>query len=349
MSGIICIFTQDGLCVDKLSIKNVGVEQKVFSPDHGQKAVILFEITKPADVCVTIYDLLGRPVWSHRAFIPAGKNKVEWPGVDNNKKPACGDVFLYVITASADHVITTYNPAKETGGILTKTGVFNFDSKTGEVEYVLPNACMAQMLAMLKNGMLVKTVFDWQPQAAGRHNLHLDSTDKFGLIKLINNPEIELLLTSYTLPDNAIIASGLNGLLNEKRYPFIIDANDVWGRENKCPYYWRDPRLRNEPKFTVSFLGNVQNDKRGTPIISKSVTVRVTADDSERNWLIDKRFEILFYIDGTYFFDIEDGTIPSTFDWDTSMLTKGPHVFTVNFASYDNLVGVVSRKVIIGG
>ena len=101
---IICIFVQDGLCMDKLSIRNIGLQQKVFTPDQGQKAVISFEITKSADVCVTIYDLLGRSVWLHKAFMPAGKASVEWSGLDKNNKPSCGDVFLYVITASADQV-----------------------------------------------------------------------------------------------------------------------------------------------------------------------------------------------------------------------------------------------------
>jgi hypothetical protein len=53
-------------------------------------------------------------------------------------------------------------------------------------------------------------------------------------------------------------------------------------------------------------------------------------------------------VDGVFLFEMEEGSSPFTFNWDTKGLTKGSHILTVNLASYDDHIGVVSREVIIG-
>jgi hypothetical protein len=56
----------------------------------------------------------------------------------------------------------------------------------------------------------------------------------------------------------------------------------------------------------------------------------------------------MVFIDSVYIFEVEEGSSPFTYNWDTAGFVKGPHVITVNIVGYDDHIGIVSRKVIIG-
>jgi hypothetical protein len=76
--------------------------------------------------------------------------------------------------------------------------------------------------------------------------------------------------------------------------------------------------------------------------------IRIELDNRDIRNLVNRRFEIMLYIDGVFLFEMEEGTSPFTFNWDTKPFAKGSHILTVNIMSYDDHIGVVSQKVIIG-
>jgi hypothetical protein len=78
------------------------------------------------------------------------------------------------------------------------------------------------------------------------------------------------------------------------------------------------------------------------------VPVRVELDERDEQHLINTRFEIMLFVDGTFIYEMYDGTSPFTYNWDTSRFAKGLHILTVNVFSFDDHVGIVSRKVILG-
>jgi hypothetical protein len=59
-------------------------------------------------------------------------------------------------------------------------------------------------------------------------------------------------------------------------------------------------------------------------------------------------FEVALYVDLNFFFEEEESTTPLTYLWDTSQLTPGPHLLTVNVFSYDGRIGTLTRSVIVG-
>jgi hypothetical protein len=344
-----CLCIPSTCAASSLEIKNVGLEQKTFDPGKGQKAVLNFTVTEAAAAKVVIYDELGRPVWSHKITTAVGPVTVEWPGIGSDGRPVAGDVFMYTITASTLRETITYNPADQTGGEFVHGIVFDLDSKKGTGEYVLPNACMVQMRAILKNRMLVRTVIPWQPQAAGRHTLRVPEKDQSGLIQLVGNDDIEIWLTCYTLPDNVIIMSGASVRPLPTDAKFAPGDDDPWMRKGRCVYYQQDPRWRHDPRFSIMCLDRGKPQAEDTPAILAGSKIRVTLDDRDRPWMVDKKFEVILYVDGVYFFDIEDATTPFTYEWDTSLLSKGAHVLTVNVAGYDNRnVGSLSQQIMVG-
>lgn len=332
----------------RLTISKVALNRKTFNPSNKQSVKVSFEISKKADVNVTIYDLRGRIV---RRFklpnIEAGKNSIEWDGRESKGRLAGGNVFLYVIDAASDGQKTVYNPAAKTGGQLIKPHDYTFDKKSGKIEYVLPKTCMVRIRAGLKDGMLAKTIFDWKPQKAGRHIEMWDGKDVSGLMNLLKHPDLELKLTCYTLPANTIIVTGQAvPLIQLKTEKNSNTKSDPWAKKGKYVHYTHDKGICHEPEFTVSFPAAKEID--GVPVISGSTTIRIVLDKRDAQDLINKRFEIMFFVDSTFFFEMEEGTSPFTFYWNTSGLRKGPHIITVNIMSYDDHIGVISRKVIIG-
>jgi hypothetical protein len=336
-----------------LEISKVGLDRKVFNPSKGETVTLSFETNRTADMQAIIYDSLGQQVTSiSRSKLEQGRHDFTWNGRRLDGKFVQGRVFLYVIeatTTSGERAI--HNPAQKTGGLLVKPHTYTFDRSTGKIEYVLPKACMIRLRAGLKEGMLARTIFDWEPRTAGRHNENWDGKGVSGLISLSNHPDLDLNLTCYTLPSNTIIATGdVKPLEPERKHKNrkIKEKYDPWARKDKYLHYQHDPYLCREPNFALSFPESTRLDTEGVPVVSGRVPVRIELGSRDTKHLIDRRFEIIIYIDGTYFFEMEEGTTPFTYYWDTKAFAKGPHIVTVNVMSWDDHVGVVSKKIIIG-
>lgn len=335
-----------------LTIRRVKLDTKMFDPSNGQTVTLSFELSKEANVKVIIYNILGQEI---QCFdLPAvepGRHDVKWDGLRSDGKRAAGNIFLYVIEATDGQNKTVYNPAKETGGVLVKSHEFTFDKKTGKLKYVLPKSCMVRLRAGLNNGMLARTILDWQPQTAGRHTYKWDGKDESRLMNLLGHPELNLNLTCYTLPANTIIATGEMVQFEPKANPIKItgkEKDDLWAREGKYLHYTHDPRNCHEPKFVVSFPNQSRVNEEGIPVVSGTAKIRTEIDERDAQHLMNKRFEIMLYIDGTYIFEMEEGSSPFTFDFNTDGVGKGPHVLTVNVMSYDGHIGTVNHRLIIG-
>jgi len=337
-----------------LEIIRVGLDKKSFNPSKGEAVNVGFEITEQADVQVIVYDRLGTEV---RSFglpgIEAGRHSITWDGRRADGKPAAGDVFLYVIEARAeDGRKVTHNPARETGGLEVKPLEYTLDREAGRIEYVLPKACMIRVRAGLKDGMFGKSLFDWKPSTAGRHVYRWDGKDESGMMYLLKHHDLDLRLTCYTLPANTIITTGTV-------VPFAPDANPhagvakqrsrLWATKGKYFHYRHDPRICRQPRFKVLFPLKDKLSDEGHPVVSGATQIRVELDPRDARHLINTRFEIMIFVDGIFLYEIEEGSSPFTFSWDTKGFAKGAHIVTVNLVGYDDHIGIVSRKVIVGG
>lgn len=336
-----------------LDITRVSVDKKLFNPTEDKEVNISFEITADADINLTIYDVLGRSI---RSFaLPgskAGRHSIIWDGRTNDNGLAAGELFLYVIKATVkDGRSIVYNRAKETGGMEVRSLEYTLDRDTGKIEYVLPKTCMIRIRAGLKDGMFAKTVVDWEPRLPGRQSFIWDGKDESGFMYLLKHPELDLRLTCYTLPDNVIIvknktvlpASNSNDIDEEK-----LSRDEVWATKGKYQHYRHDPRICHVPGFKVLFPSAPKQDVNDAPVVSGVVPIRVVLDEKDRQHLISTRFEVMFFVDGVYIYEVEEGTTPFTFHWDTKDFSKGPHIVTINIIGYDDHIGIVSKKIILG-
>jgi len=334
-----------------LEITRVRLDRKTFNPSE-QTVSVSFEINQRADVKVLFYDRAGQRVRVlSRSEAGPGRTSVSWDGRRADGRLAPGNVFLYVIEATSPAAErATYNPARDTGGLAVDPLSYTLDRRTGTIEYVLPKTCMIRLRVGLEDGMLAGTLHDWEPRTAGRHVEKWDGADPSGLMNLLNRPDLNLNLTCYTLPSNTVITTGKVTPLDPNAPPPANDeAADPWARKGKYLHYQHPPAACHEPRFRVSFPAGAAADANEPPTLGGVTPVRVDLDERDARDLIRKRFEIILYVDGVFLFEMEEGSSPFTFSWDTTNVPRGPHVLTVNVMSYDDHVGVVSRRLIIGG
>ena len=339
----------------KLEVIRVGLDRKSFNPSKGQKVSLGFEITKKADTQVSIYDVLGQRVKKFKlSDVKAGRHEITWDGRKSDGKLPAGDLFLYVIEAKTkDGEQDVYNPAAKTGGFEVKSLEYTLDRKTGRIEYVLPKTCMIRIRAGIKDGMFAMSLFGerpWKPSTAGRHFFIWNGKDSSGQMYVLKNPNLDLRLTCYTLPSNTIITTGGKTSFNdEKPSDIALSQRDrLWGTKGKYFHYRHNPRICHQPKFKILFSENDKTNEKGIPLVSGVVPIRIELDPLDETHLINTRFEVMLFVDGVFIYEIEEGSSPFTFNWNTKGFSKGPHLVTINLVGYDDHIGIASHKVIIG-
>jgi hypothetical protein len=336
-----------------VEITKVGLDKKSFNPSKKEKVVLSFEISRQADVQVFIYDRLGEQVQSFdMPDLESGRHSITWDGRGTNGKLAIGDVFLYVIkTETKDGGKAIYNKAGQSGGIKVKSLEYTLDRETGKIEYVLPGACMIRIRAGLKDSVFGHSLFDWKPSTAGRHSFIWNGRDESGMMNLLRHHDLDLRLACYTLPGNTIIATGQTVPFESDRNPgrtMSKERQRIWATKGKYLHYQHDPRICHQPRFKVLFPTGTRAEAGDVPIVSGIVPIRIELDPRDEQHLINTRFEIMLFVNGVFIYEIEEGSSPFTFNWDTKSFAKGPHIVTVNLAGYDDHIGIVSSKVIVG-
>lgn len=332
-------------------VHRVKLDRKSFDPSKGESVSVSFEITHRADVTVKVYDQLGQEVWQNRLTDRnAGRQSTKWDGLASTGGRAKGSVFLYVIEAiDGQGRKAKYNPVSKSGGVQTWPQEFTNDSP-GELEYVLPKTCMVRLRPNLKDGPFFGPVIEWEPKPAGRHTLAWDGKDSSGMVKLFGQHKLNLQMDCYTLPSNTIIVTGdVLPLSYDKSITDEIASqrDSVWKVNNKYLHFVHNPVSCHPPKFEVEFL-DAKIENQGLPVLSGKVPVRVDIAKEDVCNLINSRFGLTVYLDGVYIHGIDELAAPATFDFDASKFSKGIHLLTFNLISYDDHIGVLTKKILIG-
>jgi hypothetical protein len=331
-----------------LTITKVSVNKKTFNPKKDKTVIIEFELSVPTNkVIINLYDETKTLIQTlTRENQPSGKIKIPWNGKTASGSFFDRDLIIYTITAQTQNKIEIYDPSHETAGIeLTPRGLY-YDKDVGEINYILPRAARVRLRAGLKEGPLLFTMLDWQAQEAGSHKINWDGWDSQHNINLYKCEHPDINLTSYSLPDNSIIISQAPRV-NSKPNSSAPKPKNQFVDNTKQFHYHHNPGECHEPKFSLSFPTSTLNQNK-IPV-TKSGRIPITMEISPQNKqsLINKRFELMFFVDTIFTFEEEEGTSPFTFYWNTATLLPGEHLITVNLMSYDDHIGSQTQKIII--
>ncbi len=99
--------------------------------------------------------------------------------------------------------------------------------------------------------------------------------------------------------------------------------------------------------FTISLTlpPDLPVNAEGIAVVKGIVPVRLDIADHDRARALSRRFEPVFFVDGTFAFENETGFLPMTWLWDTRGTNPGTHFLTANLRGYEGNFGMATVRV----
>jgi len=336
-----------------LAITGVGVEPKMLDLARASTepaVVVRYRLSRAASVSLDIVDAAGHVVRRmETAAQDAGPWQAAWNGRDETGRVVPSGVYRYVLQARAsDGTQATHDLSAATGGEELEPRDFTFDRATGRLRWLMPRAGRARLRIGIEGFPHLRTLLDWEPMEAGEQQLTWDGLDASGLIRAIDHPNLMVKLSAYALPDNTIIVRGSSSdadAVASSPMPATYPSEHAAGRGY---LHARHPREGcHEAKLAIQFHDGTRYDDQRRPRLSGMVPVRVTLEARDASSLTNERFEVALYEDLQFLFEEEESLNPFTFLWDTTRLTPGAHLLTVNVLGYEDHYGVVTQPIVI--
>ena len=329
-----------------LMITSVGVEPKTIDITQGREATIRYTVSRACTVTVDFADEEGRLIRRVEAGRqPAGTRRVVWDGRTAWGTSAPTGVYRYIIRAVDESGgERVHDPSDATGGEELQPRDFTFDKTIGTLQWTMPRAGYVRLRIGIEGFPHLRTLLDWEPLEGGQQVLSWDGRDHSGLIRFADHPNLSIKLTAFAMPDNTILVRGTS-------VPVPISQPQAYPPMTKSePGYFHARHLRGicrEVAVRVEFPDAARHDPDGRPVLTGRVPVRVILDAQDAAHLVSQRFEVAIFEGLTILFEVEDGSNPFTFLWDTSHLPDGPHLMVVNILSYDDHYGVAVAPVVV--
>jgi hypothetical protein len=88
-------------------------------------------------------------------------------------------------------------------------------------------------------------------------------------------------------------------------------------------------------------------DKGGSsiPTVKDRLVVRVDVPQKDRDVLLNQQYEIIMFVDTVFHAEEERGYLPFNYSWELKDLPPGEHVLTTNIITFNDQIGVGSRKI----
>lgn len=193
------------------------------------------------------------------------------------------------------------------------------------------------------------TLVDWKPRVKGAITEYWNGKDSDNLVDLYTNPNVKMIITYFSLPENSVIAFG-NRDMSYRQYKkaqnpgAILKPDHGTVQENVSPHY-RLPRTSDyAPRLAISFA-NAEKTEDDTPILRGKTIVSVDFHEEDRDAFKNQQFEIALFLDQTFHAEDEVGYTPFNWVWNLDGVLEGEHILTVNVSGFRDQIGVLSRKV----
>ena len=309
------------------------VKPKAFNPTAGGKVAFKFKLTGVPAAKVWLVDPIGRVVGSAGAVGPgdSGFFTAEWDGRGSDGQVLPNDAYCY-LPAPAD-----YSPPPEglpqlaqAAGERLECKDITYDAQTGEIRYLLPQAGRTRLRAGVKDGPVVRTMLDWAPQPAGRHAVVWDGKDSRGTEWARAAALVHI--WAFSLPQDCVIIHGGAA----PAYPVHEKYFQTPAAPKPDLHATHARQGCHEPRFSVSFPDVSAGSN--APITPKNgrLAARVLLDPRDHKALVENLFEIVFYIDGVFFFEDSNASDPFGCTLDLTRVSKGQHVLSVQVMDFED-------------
>jgi len=331
-----------------VTIREVRSDKTAFDPEKKERLTVHFLIDKPAEVTLSIFDGRDRLVYrtESKAFA-AGDHLLSWDGRSLDGSPVPPEAYVYTLTARTEAGEVTHDLTDVTGGELLPVPETVWEPETERVRYRLDRPARVNIRFGLQGGPYMRTLIDWVPRAAGMQYQRWDGWDASKAVSLSNHPLLVTSLKAYSLSDNTVLVGPPPDQTAFAQVPAQGARTKQPASGPKRMYFHPDQPLdtRGDVSTSLTLDGITQQDEQGRWVVSGTVPVRLDVADSDRQRVIERRFEPVFYVDGTFAFETETGYLPMTWQWDTSSVNPGEHFITANVRGYEGNFGAATLKV----
>ncbi len=334
-----------------LVISQVRADRTAFDPARKESLTIRFHLDEPGDVALAIYDGRDHRVYQGDAnHMPAGDHALTWAGVDDGGRPVPAEAYAYTLTARNAHGETTHDLSDLTGGTSVVARDVRWDAAAGVVRYTLDRPSRVNLRLGLQAGPYLRTLIDWVPRQAGPHEEHWDGRDASGVLSLAGNPALTPVVRAYALPDNTVFVGAPTDRLQfvaEHDAPVLRAQGESKGPVQVLDAMRQPLETRGDLMAFLDLDGRFPADGEGRRVVSGMVPFVANVRDADRERVLQRRFEAVFYVDGVFVHENELGYLPLTWVWDASRVNPGEHYVTLNIRGYEGNFGTATRKVIV--
>lgn len=337
-----------------LEITQVQLDNNYIEPKQGDSATVSFTLSEPAVVSLKLYDgrdLLIRDI-SSTGLLAAGTHEFTWDGSDQTGELVPPEAYRYLLLAEPEKgEPVIFDLTAETAGQDVVADEILWQPETRSIRYRLSEPARVNIRTGLKNfGPLLDTVIDWVPRTGGFHEESWQGRDASGVLDLSHHPMLDIAVDAFALGRNTIIVGPASDRIT------LIEDMD-WAVEQRPLQIEQIKRMHMHSQQPITTRGDVTihlvlpDDlpvtEEGVPILRGQIPVRMEVSDADRQRIIERRFEPVFFVDGTFTFENEVGFLPFTWIWDTTKANDGEHFITGNLRGYEGNFGMATVKVIV--
>jgi hypothetical protein len=336
------------------TLVGVAFEPVAFDPAQGEQTILRV----PSEGAEQLILRLFGPDWrqvrelSIEDIDPSAPARIAWDGRDDEGGLVPPEAYFPVIelTGSAGEV-RTLDPTRAPLPGQVRVEALRFDREQGLLTYRLAEPARVTLLAGITDGgPLLRTLLTDVPRPAGERQEPWNGMDRLGVVDVAAQPGFRLFADAVALWRPSVIVTGGSDedyFAYRRRVASRLvkeppDINKVGGTPAALP----KPRdITPEPRFELAVAGAA--DAGGLPVVSGRVPLKVSLDESVRIPIIERRFEIVLFVDQRFVTEVEDGRSPATLVWDSTQATDGEHLLTVNVATLPGQISAASLRVLV--
>lgn len=334
-------------------LNDVSTSKSSFNPGHKEKVTLSYSLLKPAKVTVNVYDPdLGLiKIVAGDALMEPGKQTFIWDGKDMDGNIVPDEAYFFTIVAEDKTGLKEiYDPTCFSGGAEHDITAAHIDPQHHTINYTMPELGRVMIRMGIQGGPLMNQLVDWKPRVKGAITEYWNGKDIDNLVDIYNNPKFKLIVAYFSLPDNSVIAFG------NKSTDFLAYKRSITSERPLKPkretsvtglstHYALPRTMDYTPGIDIQFMNAQGKDENGLPVLNKKTLVKVVLNEKDKAIFQRHQFEICFFLDDKFYAEDETGYTPFNWVWDLSNVEEGEHLLTVNISSFQDQIGLLSKKV----
>lgn len=322
-----------------------------FNPTIEEPFVLPINISEPGKLEVSLYSPDGNLVrtLSSDNQLAAGTHNILWDGTDQQNTIVPNEAYTPVVKLTTEKAIHRIDPRDNSGG--EEISIHPQLNNPEQIVFQLDKPARVLARAGIKSGPLLKSILNWQARGRGRNLVIWDGYDQDKLKKLTNSDQLALLVTGFALPDHTILTTG-NKTQNyqlwhrkngwSSKMPDLSQVTFERAGQRISRHYYLPRSVDIAPRIDLKIIDKLPKNNDGIPIVSDSITLRVTMHNEDRWAMQQSLYEVAFFVDDQFLSEEEQGYVPLSWRWNPVGLEPGIHRVTVNVSGFNGQIGVKS-------